>query len=47
MTAPPAVPELFLDGLARGTKVHDDLLGDLAEEFQQRTEREGAGAARW
>jgi hypothetical protein len=44
--APPRVAELLLESLGAQTDFRDSLLGDLAEEFALRVERDGIGAAR-
>jgi hypothetical protein len=46
MIAPPRVAELLLESLGAQTAFRDSLLGDLAEEFALRVERDGIGAAR-
>jgi hypothetical protein len=46
MIAPPRTAEAILEALGAEANFRDALLGDLAEEFAQRAEREGAGAAR-
>lgn len=46
MNPPPVLVERVLLSLAAGP-VQDDVLGDLAEEFARRSERDGASHARW
>jgi hypothetical protein len=46
MTAPPRRAELLLEALGAPTAFRDALLGDLAEEFARRADRDGPGAAR-
>ena len=44
---PPWFAERLLDSFIDNSKVSDDMLGDLAEEWHQRSEREGPRAASW
>ena len=46
MIAPPRTVERLLEGLSANIAFRDGVLGDLAEEFALRAEREGAAAAR-
>jgi hypothetical protein len=46
MIAPPITVERLLEALGTKTDFRDGLLGDLAEEFALRAEREGAPATR-
>jgi hypothetical protein len=46
MTQHPRVTERLLDGLSGRTAFSDGILGDLAEEFGRRAERDGNGPAR-
>jgi len=46
MTAPPRLAEVLLESLGAPTDFRDALLGDLAEEFALRADRDGVGAAR-
>jgi MFS family permease len=46
MTAPPRTAELILESLGASAQFRDPLLGDLAEGFARRVEREGVGRAR-
>jgi hypothetical protein len=46
MIAPPASIERVLEALSTKTDFRDGILGDLAEEFELRAEREGESAAR-
>lgn len=46
MTAPPRTAELVLESLGASAQFRDPLLGDLAEGFAHRVEREGVGPAR-
>jgi hypothetical protein len=46
MIAPPATVERLLEALGTKTDFRDGILGDLAEEFALRAERDGAAAAR-
>lgn len=48
MIAPPLTAERLLEGLSPKSDFRDGILGDLAEEFAERAESEGAAAAkRW
>jgi hypothetical protein len=47
MTAPPRTAELILESLGASAQFRDPLLGDLAEGFATRVEREGVRRARW
>jgi len=46
MTTPPHVTESLLAGLGAGASFRDALIGDLAEEFALRVDRDGARSAR-
>jgi hypothetical protein len=46
MIAPPLTAERLLQGLSARTDFRDGILGDLAEEYAERAEREGVPAAR-
>ena len=46
MIAPPVTVERLLEALSTKTDFRDGILGDLAEKFALRAEREGAAAAR-
>ena len=46
MNAPPRTAELLLESLGAGASFGEPLLGDMAEEFTDRVERDGQGAAR-
>jgi hypothetical protein len=46
MTTPPRTTELLLESLGATPRFREPLLGDLAEEFTARVEREGRGPAR-
>jgi hypothetical protein len=47
MTNPPRVAEALLSSLGADPTYRDSVLGDLAEEFEGRTVRDGVTAARW
>jgi hypothetical protein len=46
MTHPPRIVESMLEALGAESRIRDGVLGDLAEEFASRVERDGIGAAR-
>jgi hypothetical protein len=47
MTHHPTTPELVIDGLISDPSIRDDILGDLAEEWAERRERDGIHSANW
>jgi hypothetical protein len=44
---PPWFTERLLDSFIADTKISEDVLGDLAQEWQERSKRDGARAAAW
>jgi len=46
MISPPRTAEAILEGLSAKSDFRDGILGDLAEEFSERAERDGMDAAR-